>query len=423
MIDLRNKKILVLAGASVHVKLVEAAKSLGCYVIVTDYLIDSPAKRIADEAWNLNISDVDAIVRKCQEVGVQAVISGWIDPCQRYYQEICDKLSLPCLGTKDQFYKMTDKHAFKKMCVESGVGVIPEYTVDDCIADSKCFPVFVKPVDSRGSRGQAVCYDIESLLEAVEVARKESSNGDIIIEKYMADAHEFQVTYFYIDGIGYLIRTVDSYTGEEKDGLNKVVACSISPAACTDQYIESGTNQSVLAMFEKLGIKNGPIFMQGFEKDGHFYFFDPGLRFPGVDFEMIYRNVYGIDLMKNMVYFAFTGKMLDQELPDSGVYLDNGIGCVLFPTLRAGIISKVEGVKELLSRKGVVSISQRWKVGDEIGWTYNVNQRFAEIDLYANDLQSMKHMIDSVQNSIEVYAEDGKDMIYPKFDVTRITDK
>ena len=114
------KKILILGGTAQQIKLVEAAKKMGVYTIVTDYLVDSPAKKVADEAWMLNIKDVDQIVERCKQEQVNGVICGYIDPCQRPYQQICDALDLPCYGTKDQFFYMTDKHAFKKMCMENG---------------------------------------------------------------------------------------------------------------------------------------------------------------------------------------------------------------------------------------------------------------------------------------------------------------
>ena len=121
------KKILILGGTAQQIKLVEAAKKMGVYTIVTDYLVDSPAKKVADEAWMLNIKDVDQIVERCKQEQVNGVICGYIDPCQRPYQQICEALDLPCYGTKDQFFYMTDKHAFKKMCMENRVDVITEY--------------------------------------------------------------------------------------------------------------------------------------------------------------------------------------------------------------------------------------------------------------------------------------------------------
>ncbi len=196
---------------------------------------------------------------------------------------------------------MTDKHAFKKMCMENGVDVIPEYTEEEALSGQAEFPLFVKPVDSRGSRGQSVCYTTEQLENAINFAKSESSNGDILIEKYMKGAHEFQVTYFFVDGEAYLIRTVDSYCGSEANHLEKVVACAVSPSRFTDEYLKIA-HQNVVKMFKAMRYKNGPIFMQGFEDNGKFRFFDPGLRFPGVDYERVYTKEFGIRLFEGIKY-------------------------------------------------------------------------------------------------------------------------
>lgn len=114
----KQKNCLFLEGASIHCKVVEAAKALGIYTIVTDYLVDSPAKLMADEKWMLNITDIDEIVQKCKEEQVDGVLSVCIDPCQRPYQKICEKLNFPCFGNEEQFFTLTDKRAFKEFCIK-----------------------------------------------------------------------------------------------------------------------------------------------------------------------------------------------------------------------------------------------------------------------------------------------------------------
>ena len=64
--NLKGKKLLVLGGRTIGTKeIVLNAKRKGIYVIVTDYLPEekSPAKLIADEAWNISTEDVDALFR------------------------------------------------------------------------------------------------------------------------------------------------------------------------------------------------------------------------------------------------------------------------------------------------------------------------------------------------------------------------
>lgn len=416
MTDLRGKKLLILGGTPQHCKLVRAAMEMGVYTIVTDYLPDSAAKKICDKAYAINIMDVDAIVQMCREEKVDGVISGYIDPCQRPYYQICEKLGLPCYGTREQFFKMTDKHAFKEMCKQNQVDVIPEYFEEDIEKGKVKYPVFVKPVDSRGSRGQSVCYNEEDLRKAIDFAKSESSNGDILIEKYMKEAHEFQVTYFFIDGEPYLIRTVDSYCGEEEHHLEKVVACAVSPSRFTELYLKNA-HEKVVKMFKKLGFRNGPIFMQGFEDEGVFRFFDPGLRFPGVDYEMVYKSVYGIDIMKAMVQIALTGECKGFALPEDGVWIKGKRVAVLFPTIKAGIVARLDGEEEIKNNENVVSYLPRCEKGDIIEWAYNVNQRSAEIDVIGDDTEELKKVIREVQNVFIVRDEDGNDMTFERFPI------
>lgn len=415
-----GKKILVLGGASFHIKLVKAAQELGAYTIVTDNLSyeRSPGKQIADEYWDNDIYDIQGLVERCKQSGVEGVISAWLDPCQRPYAELCKELSLPCYGTPEQFRKMTDKIAFKEMCKQYGVDTIPDYTLEEALHGKIDFPVFVKPNDSRGSRGQAVCYTQEELLAAIDIAKSESSNEEVIIEKYIRGGQEFHVTYFFVNGEPYLLRTSDNYCGAEEMNMQRVVSCAVMPSRYTNEYLET-THSKVVEMFKALGIKYGPIFMQGFEVDGVFRFFDPGLRFPGVDFELVFKKVLGVDLMKAMVQIAFTGKC-DIEIPSGAVWLKGKRGSVLYLTVAAGHIAKIDGEKAVKSHSDVVSYLPRCKEGDTIAWNYNVNQRLAEIDLLSDNIDKLLSAIKFVNSAVTAIDDEGNDIIFARFNTDRV---
>ena len=414
------KKILVLGSASVHVKLIKAAQEMGIYTITTDNVPyeDSPGKKIADEYWNLNIYDVKEIVKKAKKEHIDGVICGWLDPCQRPYFQICHELGLPCYGDEKQFFKMTDKHAFKKMCEENNVDIIDEFTEADIKGNKVEFPVFVKPVDSRGSRGQAVCYTMKELLSAIEVAKEESSNGDVLIEKYIKGSQEFHVTYFFVDGEPYLLRTSDNYCGSEEMHMEKVVSCAVMPSRYTSQYIEKA-HPNVVKMFKNLGIKNGPIFMQGFEDNGVFRFFDPGLRFPGVDYELVFKKVFNVDLMKAMIQIALTGKT-DVVIPKDAAFIKGGRASVLYLTIRACTISHLDGEKEVNKNKHVIAYLPRCKEGEKIDWAYNVNQRLGEVDLLCANTVELINTINFVNSTLIATDEKGEDAIFARFDTNRI---
>lgn len=418
--NLEGKKLLVLGAASVHVKLIKAAQEMGIYTIATDNVPyeDSPGKQIADEYWDLNIYDIDGIVKNCQMNNISGICAGWLDPCQRPYAEICQRLNLPAYATPEMIYKMTDKHAFKKMCIENGVDTIDEYSEEDILSGNIEFPVFVKPVDSRGSRGQAVCYTMDDLLPAINFAKSESSNGDILVEKYIKGSQEFHVTYFFVDGEPYLLRTSDNYCGSEEMHMEKVVSCAVMPSRYTNKYIEDA-HPNVVKMFKKLGIQNGPIFMQGFFDNGVFRFFDPGLRFPGVDYELVFKKVFNVDLMKAMIQIALTGKT-DVVIPDKAAFIKGYRASVLYLTIRACTIAYLGGEEEVVNCKQVISYLPRCKVGEEITWAYNVNQRLGEADLLCKDTAELIKSINFVNSTLIATDTNGDDAIFARFDTNRI---
>ena len=61
MEELKGKKLLILGGNALTMDIVEKAKDLGVYTIVTDWnsIERSPAKRIADEYWNSKYEELN----------------------------------------------------------------------------------------------------------------------------------------------------------------------------------------------------------------------------------------------------------------------------------------------------------------------------------------------------------------------------
>lgn len=413
------KTILILGGANVHCKLVDAAKKENCRTVVADYLPDSPAKAMADAAYLADIRDVDRLEEVARSEAADAVLSTHLDPGQRPYQQLCNRLGLPCYCTADQVFRMTDKHAFKQMCREYGVDVIEEYTEAQVRSGDVEYPVFVKPVDSRGSRGQTVCRNCDEALQAIEAARKESSNGDVLIERYMEGAQELQVTYFFVNGEAHLIRTVDSYGGNPEHQMEKVVACGVSPSKHTEEYLATA-HENVVNMFRGMGFENGPIFMQGFYDHGKFRFFDPGVRFPGVEYERIYPQLYHMDLLQWMVRYSLGEGFPDETFPDAVYALRGKRAAVLFPTIRAGEIAEIRGVEEIQNDPAVISFTARHAVGETVSWTYNVNQRFAEIVLLCDSEAELKEKIAEIQSKLVIRSTTGEDMVFEPFDCSRI---
>ncbi len=418
-LSIKGKKLLVLGGAGVHCKVVEAAKAMGVYTIVADYLPvqDSPAKQIADENVLISILDVDAIVEYCKQNHIDGVINFCNDPAQKAHQQICERLGLPCYGNADQVLKLTNKQEFKKMCMENGVDIIPTYQEDELLAHKVSYPVMVKPVDSRGSRGVVVCKNYEEAVVALAKAKKESSNGKAIIEKYMGGKQDFSMTYIFINGEAHLIRTADRFLGNVADGLGRQCICSISPSRQSKMY-KSNVDTRVVKMLQNLGIQNAPVFMQGFIDGDTVRFYDPGIRFPGADYEKLFAKATGINPMKIMVTYALTGVMGSYEGDlQEGYRLAGKCSIQLLICARQGKIATFEGLEKIAELPEVVSIAQKAFVGEEIPASGDVKQRICEVViLVENKTCIIKDIIKKVQSMLVVQDEDGTNMLISQFD-------
>lgn len=425
MQTLKGKKLLVLGGAFQHCKLVEAAKELGVIVYVVDYLEPdrSPAKLIADKHYNYNITDYDELCNLCKNEEIDGIISTSLDACQRPYQTLCEKLNKPCFGTFEQYKILTDKNTFKSYCRKNGVDVIPEYYIDDFSSKKTCqshvqFPILIKPCDSRGSRGQSICHNYEEAIKGIEFAKSESSNGEIVIEKYMGQNNDFSMTIVVINGKAYPYRTVDRILGKYEDGLDKLAVGSSMPSIFTDLYMNS-VHSKIEALIKDIGLYTAPMFMQGFVDGDTVRFYDPGLRLPGGEYERMFKTATGKNIFYPLIEFALTGKASDDSasFAENDIWLNGKVAYQVLPTLRGGIIGKIEGLEEIRDNKNVVSVFDRYIVGDEIKETHNVSQRFCEIDIVCDNKESAKETVQWIYSTLKITDTDGKDMIVSRFNL------
>lgn len=424
MQNLQGKKLMILGGAFQHCKLVEAAKELGVTTYVTDYLPleQAPAKQMADGYFMHNITDIDDIVETCKREGIDGVISTSLDACQLPYQQVCEALNFPCFGTAEQYRVLTDKTAFKAFCRRCGVDVIPEYSSEDFASAEVCaqrveFPILIKPCDSRGSRGLSICRTYEEAVNGIAFARGESATGKIVIEKYMGQNNDFSMTIIVVNGKAYPFRTVDRILGKYEDGLDKLAVGAVMPSVYTDLYMKN-VHDNVARLITDLGLVNAPVFMQGFVDGDTVRFYDPGLRYPGGEYERMFKAACGVDLFYPLIEYALTGRVSEDAigLTEDAVWLEGKLAVQVLPTLRPGIIASVEGLEEIRKHPRVVSAFERYAVGDTIKATKNVNQRFAEIDVVCDTAQEMAKVVAWVYETLRVCDEDGKDMIVSRYD-------
>lgn len=417
MTSLKGKKLLILGGAYQHRKILRAAKRLGIETYVADFLPTelAPAKQMADHALQIDIFDHEKLVALCRKEKIDAVSAPYLDVTQWPVFYLCEELGYPCFGDYRQHEVLTDKRAFKAFCDQAGADTIPAYSLEQLEAGQAPFPLLIKPSDSRGSRGQTVCHGPEDVAAALKLARQESRDGGILIERYMGQQNDVQLVYLVIEGEPYLYKVQDRYLGSVENGFDKLCVAEIGPSF-REEAFRNSADQRVKNMIRQLGLRNAPVFIQAFFDGEKACLYDPGLRMPGDDFDEGYSRITGIDISEALVRFAFTGQMpkeLGESIENTRL---NQFSVMVYPCLLPGKIAAIEGLEALESYPPLVTFSTAYRAGDEVLPHRNVKQRFGEFVVTARNKTNLHEIIRHIFNTLHVYNAAGEDMLIEKFD-------
>jgi len=409
--NLRGKRLLILGGMRISCEIVRKAKTMGIYTLVADYnkIEDSPGKQIADEAVDLSVIDVDAVVDYIKHNAIDGVFVGFNDMLLPYYAEICQRTGLPCYGTKAQFETLIAKDQYKALCRQFGVPTIPEYDIND--AHIK-YPVLVKPVDSSGSRGITICHNRQELDEAVEIGRKASKTGKVLIERYI-DGREVTVFWTFQDGNYYLSALANRHVKHNQgtDVIPLPVGYTF-PSVYLPKY-RAEVEENCKRLFKHLGLKDGMMFMQCKVEDGTCYVYDLGYRLTGSLEYKILERVCGYNPLEMMICHALIGKMgeesiADRALPEFKTPAFN-VSCLCAP----GTITKIEGIDEVKAMPEVEDVVIAHTPGETI--TEQMKGLLAQITVRVlGSVENKEQLLPTMQkidNTIHIVGSEGEELL------------
>lgn len=410
-------KVLILGGKPIgSCEIVKKAKEMGLYTIVADYLKmdESAAKKIADEHWEISTSEVNELKEKCLEENVIAVLTGVHEFNIERKIELCDVLKLPQYCSKEQWDFCENKYEFKKMCEKHGLDVAKTYTLESIT--EKDYPVIVKPVDSSGSRGFSICNNYDELQKGVELALKFSVSKRYLIEEYVrCDA--CIVHYTAINGEIIFSGISDKYS-ERLQGGSSVMALQVFPSNSKERYIKN-VDEKAKKMFEDIGVKNGPIWIEVFndEKNNRFIFNEMGYRFGGSMTNYPVQFFYGIDQIDLMILNSL-GK--DETLKNITHTPKRKHYCIFPMHVKAGTIKNICGIDELKKLDNFEQIVFVHYEGDKIENWGSAQNVFAYLHISYDDNEELTNIIDKIKGLLSVKSDNDEEMLYTIFDFNRL---
>lgn len=425
MKEFEGKRLLILGGFTLACDIVRAAQNMGAYVIVADYNPESPAKDVADRFELISTLDVDALEKFCREEKVDGVTTGFVDILLQPCYDLCHRLGLPCYMTPKMIEVSTNKVAFKTECNKYGVPVPQTYLVGNEITDEVYakvnYPVFVKPLDSSGSRGAGVCYNREQLDARFAEALSYSISHNAIIEDYIT-GREFLLDYIAVDGEFRLLSMFDRYMTPDRGSAVNYSNISMTPSRVIDKYL-SDINDKVIKMYRGLGFTDGVLFMQGYADGEKITFFEMGCRLGGSYYNH-QRACLGHNAIDMVVRFALSGMMTNEieSIPiDIAKYKGKfALDCDYLLKGSDETIAKIVGLEEIRKMRNVVEIQQFHDVGYHYVKDRTVDKCIVDVEMVCESKEEVIEKVNYINDIFDVFNERGESLLMTKLDPTEL---
>lgn len=415
MTDIKGKKLLILGGGALTIDIVEKAKSLGVYTIVTDWydVHKSPAKLVADEYWNEEVFRPDRLAELVKEHSIDGALTNYTDSYLPQYAKLCELAELPCLATAEQMAVITNKDQSKQLCIDHGISVSKRYavsSVEDIDALDITFPVLTKPVDNSGQRGIFVCLNKEELKQKYQESLGFTESGKVMVEEYVQG--DYTVMFYTIQEGHVTLATMSDKPvyGNFEHNLPKLPLGYFLPS----KYVELCKEKmlpKVQSFVTDLGIKNGVIGIEAVVKDNDIFVFEMQFRLGGMRHHNFVLKENGMDILEMLIRFSLTGKFdgYDAAKMDNAAFKHTY--CSLNVLIHPDKVAKIEGLDEAKKLPAVITSTQMMFVGDEVKLPGTVQQIFCKFSLETESQNAMSVEIDKIFSLLKVYNDKGENII------------
>lgn len=401
------KKLLILGANPETIRIVNTAKSMGIYTIVTDPDPNAPAKKVADKGININGMDVDSLVNFCLEEKVDGVLVGIADRLIQPYQQVCERLNLPCYGNQVSCEYLTNKGKFNELLPNFNLSGIPSNRLyKNQIPPEVAFPVFIKPVDKNSGQGMSVVYNNDELNKGIYKAFNSTNSEYILLEEYM-DCDDTMLNFTIIEGEVFLSAMTDRYTCKLQKDASRVCLGAKYQSKYAQLFMDTDY-KNMCALLKALEVQNAIVTISAFVKNNKFYYYDPGFRLQGEAPDLHIHNVTGFDQKEFLINNALGLKNQQTHSPF------NKFNATIWILLKSGVINEIEIFKEDPS---IFYVSQRFDAGDIITDEMLGTERqvAARIYITCNSEIELKNKIDEIQSKTKVLDINNNNQILDKF--------
>ena len=400
----KNKmKILVLAGGSDQIALIQELKKRGHETILVDYFQNPPAKNYASKHIVASTLDVDRVKSIAIEENVDLVCTACTDQALLTMAKVSEDLGLPCYISYKTALNVTNKSYMKNVMMQHDIPTAKFKILDkldlSAVSDFS-FPVVVKPVDCNSSKGVKRVDCIEEfpkyLKEAIEYSRTKTA----IVEEFKT-GDEISADFYIENGIAKYLSATNSFKIPNRNSFT--ILGSSYPVIDDIQKEKLIKIAGDIAM--AFNLDNCPLLIQLIIKGNEMKVIEFSARMGGGSKYKLIEVLSGVDIMSKYVdrilgsYPVIT--------PAKQVNFCKMIYSYCYP----GILEHIEGLEELKQNKIIDEYFVYKTKGMEISKCETSGDRPLGYLVTATTKEELQHKIALADKSIQVLDICGNDIM------------
>lgn len=318
----------MLGGSAQQVVAINAAKEMGYYTVLCDYLPDNPGQYVADKYYNTSTTDIEAVYEIAKTEQVIGILAYASDPAALPAAIVADRLGLPT-NPPQAVEILGVKHKFRRFLSENGFACPQFHTfhptdgIDDIkeVVKDFSFPIVVKPTDSSGSKGVTTLSGMDGLAEAIAWADSYSRNKILIAEEFIHRSFPDVVggDIFVNDGKVVLFGEMTCLRGDHGKGL--VPIGERWPGGLSKKETDR-IHHELQRLVTMLGFRFGELNIEILlDKDDNVHFLEVGPRAGGNMIPLQLSDAFGVDLVKANIAVAMGESLQLDAKPQSGCFV------------------------------------------------------------------------------------------------------
>ena len=316
--------MLLLGGGHAEIPLIQAAQSLGWYVITTGNAREGLGHPYADKNVFADFSDKEAMLNLARSEGVQAVCSGCNDFALLSTVYVCEKLGLPGHDSYATSLEIHHKDKYRALATRLGIPTPRAVTVRNeqefeaaingtTFANTPvplAFPIIVKPVDLTGGKGIHRAASVEEARAAYKDATSRTREDHVVVEEFVTGTnHGFSA--MLVKG-----KVAFAFADNEQYFVNKYLVSGANSPSTTSEAGLAKLRDYSERIARELHLVDGILHIQYIERsDGTPVIIEICRRPPGDLYIKFVKYATGVDYPKYII-MAETGMDI-ATIPDA----------------------------------------------------------------------------------------------------------